>query len=462
MDVSQTFMKAGELDPEVVYLSLRGENTYLLESIEGSEKMARYSFIGFNPAAKITVKDGHVDFKAFNGDFTGRPVGDDPLTAIKSLVEDHSQRGPSLARFGGGFVGYLGYDAIRYYVELEDSPDVLNQPDAEFFLTRNNIIFDHVKKETYFVENHFMPSHEIDVEESLRELESIAFAISEADLDENVSSNGFESNTTKHEYEESVRAVKKYVYDGDIFQAVISQRLMTDYAGDKFNAYLRLKDINPSPYMYYLDFGDRKIVGSSPETLARVEGHVVSTYPIAGTRRRGRTGEDDRHMEEDMLADPKERAEHVMLVDLGRNDVGKVSEYGSVNVTKFMEVERYSHVMHMSSEVTGKLRLDLSEYDALQSIFPAGTVSGAPKVRAMEIINELEPDRRGVYAGCVGYFSFNRTLDTAIAIRTVIFEKDRAYVQAGAGIVADSQPELEYKETMNKGRALLKALGVEG
>ncbi len=460
MEVNQTYVKIPARDPEHAYLSLRGENTYLLESIEGSEKKARYSFIGFNPAAKVKVKDGVVDFTVFDREFKAEPEGRDPLTVIRGLVEQYPQRGPSLARFSGGFVGYLSYDAVRYYVDLENGVDALRQPDAEFCLTRNNIIFDHVKGETYLVENHFLNGHDVDVEESLRRLEEIAAGLEETGFDDGAVADGFESNTTEHEYEDGVRAIKGYIRAGDTFQTVLSQRLATEYGGDKFGAYLRLKDINPSPYMYYLDFGDRKIVGSSPETLARVEGGVVSTYPIAGTRRRGKDDAEDERLAEDMLSDPKERAEHVMLVDLGRNDVGRVAEYGSVDVTKFMAVEKYSHVMHLSSEVTGRLAAGRTEFDALESIFPAGTVSGAPKVRAMEIINELEPDRRGVYAGCVGYFSFNRSMDTAIAIRTIAFEKDKAYVQAGAGIVADSVPEKEYDETMNKGRALLKALGV--
>lgn len=461
MEVNQTFIKAGELDPEDTYLNLRGRDTYLLESIEGSEKMARYSFIGYNPALKLTVKDGKASIKAYNGEVDVKPEGKDPLTAIMNLVESFPQRGPQLARFAGGLVGYLSYDAIRYYVDVGDNKDVLKQPDAEFCLTKNNIIFDHKTKETYFIENHFLPSIDIDVEESLRRLDEQAKSITEVELEDNGPADGYESNTTMKEYMEAVKNIKKHIYDGDTFQTVLSQRMRTEYGGDKFRAYLNLKDINPSPYMYYLDFGDRKIVGSSPETLTRVEGDTVTTYPIAGTRKRGKTPKEDKALEAEMVADPKERAEHVMLVDLGRNDVGRVAEYGSVKVTKFMEVERYSHVMHMSSEVAGTLMKDKTEYDALKSIFPAGTVSGAPKVRSMQIINDQEPESRGIYAGCVGYFSFNRTLDTAITIRTMVFEGDTAYVQAGAGIVADSKPELEYKETMNKGRALLSALGVK-
>jgi len=464
MDFNQTFVKIRESDPEHVYEAVRGPNTYLLESIEGSLKKARYSFVGFNPVAKVTVNGG-VDFQVFDNEFKATASGKNPLEVLQSLVEQYHLQGPSLSRFSGGFVGYLGYDIVRHYIRLGGVRDDLREPECEFVLTRNNIIFDHKKRETYLVENHFIDAREVDVEESLRGLEEIAEDIRRhrtLDRELKTESSQPEANMTESEYKGSVDKAKEYIREGDAFQVVLSQRLKQRYAGDKFDVYMRLRQINPSPYMYFLDFGERKIVGSSPETLARVEGKTVSTYPIAGTRKRGRDPAEEDAMVKELLADEKERAEHVMLVDLGRNDVGRVAEYGSVKVTKFMEVEKYSHVMHLSSEVTGTLRPEMSEFDALRSIFPAGTVSGAPKVRAMEIIDELEPTRRGIYAGCVGYFSFNRSMDTAITIRTIVFEKDDAYVQVGAGIVADSKPELEYKETMNKGRALLKALEAGG
>ncbi|MFH1402634.1 MAG: anthranilate synthase component I [Candidatus Altiarchaeota archaeon] len=461
MEVCQTYLKIGEKDPEKAYQAVKGENTYLLESIEGSEKKARYSFIGFNPVARLSMKEGGIDYMTFNGGFKANASGRTPLEVLESLTSSHRAGGPQLARFSGGFVGYIGYDMVRYLIELEGSRDSLKQPDCEFVLTKNNIIFDHIRGETYLIENHFTNGHEVDVESSIRNLEEISgrFEGIELDLECDACDNDMTANTTRKEYMESVRRAKEYIREGDIFQTVLSMRLEKDYPGDKFQAYLRLKEINPSPYMYYLDFGDRKIVGSSPETLARVEKNIVSTYPIAGTRPRGSTPEEDKVLEDEMLADPKERAEHLMLVDLGRNDVGRVAEYGSVEVSKFMVAEKYSHVQHISSEVTGRLREDKTMFDALESIFPAGTVSGAPKVRAMEIIEELEPERRGIYAGCIGYFSFNSNMDTAIAIRTIVFEKDNAYVQAGAGIVADSKPEKEYEECMNKGKALLKTLG---
>jgi len=461
MEVNQTYIKSRGLDPVKSYLAVRGTNTYLLESIEGSMKKARYSFIGFNPVAKLKVKDGITDLDVIDNEFKAKAGDGKTLEVLKSLIEPYPLRGPSLARFSGGFVGYLSYDNVREYVDMKNAKDDLKQPDCEFILSRNNILFDHKTGETYLVENHFLNGHEVDVEASLRRLEEIAKHINESkteDAQEHKTASP-QSNMTAHEYRESVKRAKEYIREGDAFQIVLSQRFNQHYEGDKFQVYRRLMEINPSPYMYYIDFGKRIIVGSSPETLARVEGGAVSTYPIAGTRPRGRTRGEDAAMERELLADEKERAEHLMLVDLGRNDVGRVSEYGSVEVKKFMEVERYSHVMHLSSEVTGSLRSGLTEFDALESIFPAGTVSGAPKVRAMEIIDEIEPTRRGIYAGCIGYFSFNRSMDTAISIRTLVFEGDEAYVQVGAGIVADSQPEREYEETMSKGGALMAALG---
>ncbi|MBU0762929.1 MAG: anthranilate synthase component I, partial [Candidatus Altiarchaeota archaeon] len=434
MEVNQTYIKIGEKNPEKAYLAVRGKNTYLLESIEGSIKKARYSFIGFNPVAKITYSGG-LKYEVFDNEFKANPSGSNPFEVLKSIVKQYTLRGPRLSRFCGGFVGYMGYDLVRHYTQLGDKEDDLNQPDCEFILAKNNIIFDHKTGETYLVENHFMDGGEVNVEESIRRLEKLSDKISSytPEITTSVETDEPTSNTTQQEYMDAVVKAKQYIKDGDIFQVVLSQRLSQKYAGDKFPAYKNLLTINPSPYMYFLDFGERVIVGSSPETLARVEGGIVSTYPIAGTRRRGKTEGEDKKFEKELVADEKERAEHIMLVDLGRNDVGRVAEFGTVEVTKYMEVERYSHVMHLSSEVVGKLKEGTDEFDALKSIFPAGTVSGAPKVRAMQIIDELEKTKRGIYAGCVGYFSFNDTMDTAITIRTIVFEGDQAYVQAGAG-----------------------------
>lgn len=462
MNIIPIYIKINENNPEVIYNSVRGGNTYLLESSEGSEKIARYSFIGFNPAAKLTIEDSKIKFQIFDDSLKLKAIGKNPIEVMRNLTNQLKLKSNPEFRFFGGFVGYFSYDTMRYFIDLRGQNNDLRGPDCEFVLAKNNIIFDHKKRETYLVSYEFSDVGSIDGGEVVKELEKISGDISLSknieEIEKDKNKEKFRSNMTKKEFMENVKKAKRYIYDGDIFQVVLSQRFETEFTGDKFEVYRKLKLINPSPYMYYLDFGDRKIVGSSPEMLVRVEKRRVETYPIAGTRPRGRNLEEDKKLETEMLRDEKERAEHLMLVDLGRNDIGRVAEFNSVEVTKFMDVEKYSHVQHMVSEVTGRLRRDKDEFDALRSIFPAGTVSGAPKVRAMEIINELEPTRRGIYAGCVGYLSFNHNLDMAITIRTIIFEKDKAYIQAGAGIVADSKPEREYQETVNKAKGMMRAL----
>lgn len=467
-NVTPVYTEIKNRDPEAVYNAVRGENTYLLESCEGGEKVARYSFIGFNPAAKLTVNNGVIDFNISDSTLKDLKIkGGNPLEVLRNLMQQFSFKEESPSRFFGGFVGYFSYDLVKYFIDLKgNARDDLKEPDCEFILAKNNIIFDHKEKKTYLISHQFLGERDIDKEIIREELMEIAGefpespTLKEGETQKNLKN--FSSNITRKEFMSNVEVARDYIYSGDIVQVVLSQRLETESTGDKFLIYRNLKEINPSPYMYYLDFGVRKIVGSSPEMLARVEGRRVETYPIAGTRPRGKTAGEDERLEREMLQDEKERAEHVMLVDLGRNDVGRVAKYGTVKVTKFMEVEKYSHVQHMVSEVTGELKKDIDEFDAFQSIFPAGTVSGAPKVRAMEIIDELEPTKRGIYSGAVGYFSFNRNIDTAITIRTIVFERDKAYIQAGAGIVADSIPEREYQETMNKAKGMMKALGVEG
>lgn len=467
MIVSQVFKEFDvfELDPLKVYGSVSGEGTYILESAEGGEKVARYSILGLNPAFSIKVRDGRADVKTANGFLEDLKVsGGNPSTVMKGLLGQMTLKEGIHSRFAGGFVGYISYDFIRYFEDVGSSAkDTLKQPDCEFVLARNNIVFDHVARKIYLTSNVFSRQDEDDAKKDLEEL-------TEKFLDMPLEESGkkpatktsedadFSSNVTQHEYEESVRAAIKYIRAGDIFQVVLSQRLEMKKDKKPLDVYATLKQINPSPYMYYLDLGKRQVVGSSPEMLARVEGKKVLTYPIAGTRSRGKTVREDSRLAKEMTESPKERSEHVMLVDLGRNDLGRVSRFGSVKVNKFMNVEKYSHVQHMVSEVEGELEEGRDAFDALNSVFPAGTVSGAPKVRAMEIIEELEPERRGVYAGCVGYFSLNRNMDTAIAIRTLVFEGGRAYAQAGAGIVADSVPEHEYKETLKKAMALVKSL----
>jgi len=474
IQITPFYREIGLKDPVEAYERVRDTDTYLLESSEGGEKIARYSFIGFNPIAKIIGKEGVIVLKTENKAIKTLEIPKiQPLEGIRAIMSQFILKNQSLARFFGGLVGYISYDMIRNYINLGgNSVDILNEPDCEFIIAGNNLIFDHITGKTYLVSHTFSREGEcVNKKEALEELNKTAERLLngipkakdrevKALCQHNLST--FSSNLKQSEYEENVLKAKEYIKAGDIFQVVLSQRLQIPFKGDITKVYKTLKRINPSPYMYCLDYGERKIVGSSPEMLVQVEGRTVVTYPIAGTRSRGKTPEEDLRLEKDMLTDAKERAEHVMLVDLGRNDVGRVAEYGSVKVTKFMEVEKYSHVQHMVSEVTGRLRAGMDVFDAFKSIFPAGTVSGAPKVRAMEIIEELEKTRRGIYAGAVGYFSFNHNMDMAISIRTIIFEKDTAYIQAGAGIVADSNPAAEYQESLNKANGLLKALKEAG
>lgn len=422
------------------------DTIYLLESIEGPKKLAQFSFIGFKPNATFTVKNGTaIARNEKTGDETTETVCD-PLQVIKRLVGCRTTANKDF-RMAGGAIGYISYDAVRYWEKLpNNSNDDLGFPDVELGVFDDGIVFDHRQKRAYY---YCYGESRLDEIESLltRPLEEETLVFMQPKL-----------NMTQRRYERAVEKAKEYVKQGDIFQVVLSKRFDFSFKGDLTGFYRALRAINPSPYMYFLKSRTRQIVGSSPEMLVRTENRTVETFPIAGTRPVVASGLENRRLAKDLLADPKERAEHVMLVDLARNDVGKVSKFGSVRVPEFMQVHRYSHVQHIVSRVVGDLKDSLESYDALRSVFPAGTVSGAPKVRAMEIIDELEPTRRGPYAGAVGYFSYNGNADFAITIRTLFAEKNRAHIQVGAGIVADSVPEREWFETEHKAGALLKAL----
>ena len=453
------------LTPVSAFLKIAEHSDYafLLESVEGGEHVGRYSFLGKDPFLIVHARDGRtiVD-RGGQTTESDRPF----MTTLRELMAGfHSPFVPGLPRFTGGAVGYLGYDAAAWFepVALQSS-DAANQDDAGFMLFDTVLAFDHVRHRILIIANARITGDE-DLE-SLYQFACAKIGFVERELHRGLSHAELapagpldvSSNVSRDEFEAMVRAAKEYIAAGDIYQVVLSQRFEAGIDADPFTVYRALRHVNPSPYMYFLRMGGRSIVGSSPEMLVRVEGRRVETHPIAGTRPRGRNDDEDVRLAEELKRNEKERAEHVMLVDLGRNDVGRVSEYGSVRVPTFMALEKYSHVMHLVSTVEGRLSDQHDRLDALASCFPAGTVSGAPKVRAMEIIAELENRRRGVYAGAVGYLDFAGNLDFCITIRTVVIENGRAFVQAGAGIVADSNPAAEFEETRDKARAVIQAL----
>jgi anthranilate synthase component 1 len=457
-------------DPAKVYFGLRraGQPSYLLESAEGPGEAARYSVIGLDPLLHVKIRDGECHLSGRH-DLVDAPRGKarggkDALGMLKDIMMFGEMRVPDVAsRYMVGAVGYIGYDYVRSLVDLGGNPaDDLRQPELEFMLPERMMVFDHVEDITHYCSLMLLLDSS-DVKESheraMSGLRGLAGAREINPRKEGGPKIRARSNITKRRFEIQVERVKGYIRAGDVIQAVLSRRIELNPAPPLEQFYLNLRRINPSPYMFFLDFPGRSIVGSSPEILVRVEGRRVMTRPIAGTRRLGKNMEEDAEMERELLADEKERAEHVMLVDLGRNDLGKVSKFGSVRVTDFMRVEKYSHVQHLITNVSGEMREDMDAFDALRATFPAGTVTGAPKRRAMEIIDELEPTRRGIYAGAIGSFSYTGDADLAIAIRTLVAEKGRAYVQVGAGVVADSVPWKEHYETENKARALLTAAG---
>jgi len=431
----------------------RGGYSFLLESVEGGERLARYSFIGTEPYRVLATK---VEDKT------------NPLPLIAEELQKHKMVSVAdLPRFCGGAVGYLGYEVASRFEELPSpDSDPLGLPEALFMFVDTMLVFDHVSHKIKVL-SHVHLDGDIDeeyqkavakIDELVERLSQPLKPAQDVKPSNTHKNKALSSNFSKAEFEAGVDKIKRYITAGEAIQVVLSQRLAQPVAAAPFEIYRALRSLNPSPYMFFLDFNDFHIIGASPEILVRVEDGMVMTRPLAGTRRRGKDQAEDTMLEQELRSDEKERAEHIMLVDLGRNDIGRVSEPGTVEVSDLMDVERYSHVMHLVTHVQGKLRRDLNEFDALQACFPAGTVSGAPKIRAMEIIAELEPEKRGPYAGAAGYFSFSGNMDMAIAIRTMVVSKGVAYVQAGCGVVYDSMPEREYKETMSKAQALLKAI----
>lgn len=456
----------------------RGPFSFLLESVEGGERIARYSFIGVDPYLVITQRGETATLRTYQEStdtWTKEDVAcHDPLTLIEQefsqfdLIRPADMQHDELPRFLGGAVGYLAYEAVARFEQLPiPEKDSLGLPLAIFSFTETVLAFDHLKHRVRAITMLHLDAEDLEAEykRGCAVLADIRLRLSQPlQLPEeplktsSAAEREVRSNHSQAEFEAIVRRGKEYIEAGDIFQFVPSQRLSRNVDAAPFTIYRALRAINPSPYMFYLDLQDFYIIGASPELLVRVEDGEVTIHPIAGTRPRGMNAQEDQALADELEQDPKERAEHVMLLDLGRNDVGHVSVPGSVQVTQFMEVERYSHVMHLVSNVTGRLRPEVTPYDALRAGFPAGTVSGAPKIRAMQIISELEGEQRGVYAGAVGYFSHSGNLDTAIALRTMVFKDGRAYIQAGGGVVADSDPASEYEESLNKARALLRAL----
>lgn len=435
------------LSPLELFSRIQGrcEYSYLLESENSSNRLAEFSFIGFDPIAVFTAAGGSVEIRERTGRVVRRKTRD-PLLELRRTL-DGRRSVDTRFRFAGGAVGYVSYDAVRYWERLPDSrKDPESFPDLEFAIFDDGLVFNHEEGDTFYYTL------------SQDRLETVLEMIGEDRPLPRLKASTPKRSLQRADYERIVRRTKKYIRAGDIFQAVLSKQFLLTIDGSLLPFYSVLRKINPSPYMYYLAFGEREVVGSSPEMLLRVEGSILETFPIAGTRPRSNDVKKNLKLRRELLADPKEKAEHLMLVDLARNDVGKVAKYGSVRTTDFMSIMEFSHVQHIVSRVVGELRDGSDCFDAFRAIFPAGTVSGAPKPRAMEIIDELEPRRRGPYAGAVGYFSYNGNADFAIAIRTLFRRGREGYIQAGAGIVADSVPSKEWMETEAKARVLLEAI----
>jgi anthranilate synthase component 1 len=456
--------------PLSTYLKLAdAPYSYLLESVHGGEKWGRYSIIGLPSETVVRITGQDIEVK-HHGKVIEQTTSSDPLSWIEMFK--HQYNVPDLndlPRFNGGLVGYFGYDTVRY-VEPRlgacPNPDPLGCPDILLMVSSDLIVFDNLSNRLFIIV-HADPSIDNAYQKAQQELDNLTVYLrtatpkySSSHAGKTVDENDFISGFTHDGFIDAIEKAKQYITDGDIMQVVLSQRLSIPFSAQPMDLYRALRTLNPSPYMYYLNLEDFHIVGSSPEILVRMENNEVTVRPIAGTRPRGKTPEEDKAFELDLLSDPKELAEHLMLIDLGRNDAGRVSQIGTVKLTDKMIVERYSHVMHIVSNVTGQVVPNMTCIDALRATFPAGTVSGAAKVRAMEIIDELEPVKRGVYAGAVGYLSWSGNMDTAIAIRTAVIKDNTLHVQAGAGIVYDSVPEMEWQETMNKARAIFRAVAM--
>ena len=446
----------------------RDRYSFLLESVEGSEHWARYSFLGTRPQRIFKARGKQVEIIEHGK--SRRLSSEAPLKILEQLLEGYRPvTVPGVPPFFGGALGYVSYNAVEQFHQIANAKkDPLGLPEIFFLFVQTLVAFDNLKHTIKVIDN-----VQIDEQTDLRAaydtsvkrirkvistLQKKPRGIEPRDLTQAAGNRKFRSNLTQAGFEKAVNTAKGYIKAGDIIQVVLAQRLETETPTDPFEIYRALRFINPSPYMFYLELEDLRVIGSSPETMVRLTGGTIELRPIAGTRRRGSTPEEERELEADLLADPKERAEHIMLVDLGRNDVGRVAKIGTVEVNELMAIERYSHVIHIVSNVRGKLAADKTSFDLFVSAFPAGTVSGAPKIRAMQIVSELEPQKRGLYAGAIGYFGYNGNLDTCIVIRTIVMKGKKVYVTAGAGIVADSDPALEYQETLNKARAMLKAV----
>ncbi len=458
--------------PLSTYLKLAanaGTYTYLFESVQGGEKWGRYSIIGLPCKTLIKVHGHQVQVIEDEKQVFNETI-DDPLAWIEQFQAQYKvPQIAALPRFTGGLVGYFGYDTIRYIeprLKHCPNPDELNTPDILLMLSEEVVVFDNLAGKLYVIvhantdNKHGLEQAETKLEKLVGELRSNTVEYPPNTAPRQVKEEDFVSGFTQEKFEQAVKRCKQYIVEGDAMQVVLSQRLTIPFNAQPLDLYRSLRGLNPSPYMYFLDMDDFQVVGSSPEILTRLEDNEVTVRPIAGTRPRGATEEKDLAWEEELLADPKELAEHLMLIDLGRNDVGRVAQVGTVELTEKMLIERYSHVMHIVSNVRGQLQQKLSAMDVLRATFPAGTVSGAPKIRAMEIIDELEPVKRGIYSGAIGYLSWSGNMDTAIAIRTAVIKDHQLSIQAGAGIVADSVPAYEWKETMNKARAIFRAVAM--